>query len=575
MAFELIKVSELPELTTPSDPNVIPIQDGDYLKRISFENLKEAVTDDVADDLAAEVTAREGAVSDEATARGNADTAILADLASPYSASATYAVGDYCTKDGQLYRCTTAISTAEAWTAAHWSAVALGDDTRDLRSALNDTNNALSTTKIATIPPYFNKGIFDSTKILYFKASGNYMVSIACLPYTTYTLTKNIATNAFKIAYVKTDPAKDVPVYGYVEKDGSTVNSTEYTTGEDAVQLIICTGTTDPEGHFTITFKSTVAKKRNLGYMRTSGDLSNGDALTLPKQHVINRNRYVFNANVGTFNAIVFSRGHTLTVDNTNIVISYSYGGGYTIPHGLTIGNNITLVIENDESYNNSLIRLESDGNVFNYTNAVPSPLGIGDASIQSQGSTLTNCVFSWTSRNINKPIWMFGDSYFMFYSARWTYYAAEDNNLENSMLNAFAGQGSLSAYEDLTSLLSVSIPRMIVWCLGMNDGDPSSYANETWKKILQLVIQISCKYGIELVLYTPPTTPTVRNTFKDNIIRASGYRYIEADLAVRIDSSGNWVSGALDNDNTHPTEIGAKIIYNRFLADLPEMMCG
>lgn len=157
MAYELIKVSELPELTTPSDPNVLPIQDGDYLKRISFENLKEAVTDDVADDLAAEVTAREGAVSDEATARGNADTAILADLASPYSASATYAVGDYCTKDGQLYRCTTAITTAEAWTAAHWSAVALGDDTRDLRSASNDIKNAFIMDSTLGVP-YWEMG---------------------------------------------------------------------------------------------------------------------------------------------------------------------------------------------------------------------------------------------------------------------------------------------------------------------------------------------------------------------------------------------------------------------------------
>jgi len=144
MAFELIKVSELPELTTPSDPNVVPIQDGDYLKRISFENLKEAVTDDVAGDLAAEVTARESAVSGEATARGNADTAILADLASAYSASATYAVGDYCIKDGQLYRCTTAITTAEAWTAAHWTAVALGDDVSNLKNALDSVEDALN-----------------------------------------------------------------------------------------------------------------------------------------------------------------------------------------------------------------------------------------------------------------------------------------------------------------------------------------------------------------------------------------------------------------------------------------------
>lgn len=137
MAYELIKVSELPELAAPSDPNVLPIQDGDYLKRISFENLKEAVTGDVAGDLAAEVTARESAVSGEATARGNADTAILADLASPYSASSTYAVGDYCTKDGQLYRCTTAITTAEAWTASHWTAVSVGDEVGDLRSAFD------------------------------------------------------------------------------------------------------------------------------------------------------------------------------------------------------------------------------------------------------------------------------------------------------------------------------------------------------------------------------------------------------------------------------------------------------
>lgn len=138
MAYELIKVSELPELTTPSDPNVLPIQDGDYLKRISFENLKEAATGDVAGDLAAEVTAREGAVSGEATTRANADTAILADLASPYSASATYAVGDYCTKDGVLKRCNTAITTAEAWNSAHWDDAKLGGDVSTLRSALSE-----------------------------------------------------------------------------------------------------------------------------------------------------------------------------------------------------------------------------------------------------------------------------------------------------------------------------------------------------------------------------------------------------------------------------------------------------
>ena len=41
--------------------------------------------------------------------------------AAEYSAAQTYALDDYCTHDGKLYRCTTAITEAEAWTEAHWT----------------------------------------------------------------------------------------------------------------------------------------------------------------------------------------------------------------------------------------------------------------------------------------------------------------------------------------------------------------------------------------------------------------------------------------------------------------------
>lgn len=57
-------------------------------------------------------------------------------LAPDYSSSNTYSVGDYCIHDGSLYRCKTAIQTAESWTAAHWTAVALSDDVKQ------HTNNA-------------------------------------------------------------------------------------------------------------------------------------------------------------------------------------------------------------------------------------------------------------------------------------------------------------------------------------------------------------------------------------------------------------------------------------------------
>jgi len=55
-------------------------------------------------------------------------------LADEYSSSATYAVGDYCIHNNKIYRCTTAISTAESWTDAHWTFVVVGDELKSKKS---------------------------------------------------------------------------------------------------------------------------------------------------------------------------------------------------------------------------------------------------------------------------------------------------------------------------------------------------------------------------------------------------------------------------------------------------------
>ena len=59
-------------------------------------------------------------------------------LAPAYSTSATYAVGQYVTYDGGLYRCISPITTAEAWTSAHWTAANTGTDLSELKSALEE-----------------------------------------------------------------------------------------------------------------------------------------------------------------------------------------------------------------------------------------------------------------------------------------------------------------------------------------------------------------------------------------------------------------------------------------------------
>ena len=66
-------------------------------------------------------------VSDVTEAITNAES-YLQYIADAYSNQQTYAVGDYCIYDGNLYRCVTAITTAESWTAAHWVQTTLIDE---------------------------------------------------------------------------------------------------------------------------------------------------------------------------------------------------------------------------------------------------------------------------------------------------------------------------------------------------------------------------------------------------------------------------------------------------------------
>ena len=64
--------------------------------------------------------------------------ALLQNLAPDFSFSATYAVGQLCVYNKKLYRCTTAITTSEAWTDAHWTEATVEDVLAAIRSALGD-----------------------------------------------------------------------------------------------------------------------------------------------------------------------------------------------------------------------------------------------------------------------------------------------------------------------------------------------------------------------------------------------------------------------------------------------------
>ena len=63
-------------------------------------------------------------------------------FAEEYDDTSTYTVNDYCVHEGLLYKCISTISTAEAWTPAHWSRVYVTDEIAGASSlqGLSDVN---------------------------------------------------------------------------------------------------------------------------------------------------------------------------------------------------------------------------------------------------------------------------------------------------------------------------------------------------------------------------------------------------------------------------------------------------
>ena len=109
MADTRTRIINLPEATTldPSMNFVEDSADGSGTRRVTYDTLKGAIN-------------QEGAVN----------------LAPAYSNAATYNVGDLCTYQGTLYTCNTQISTAEDWTAAHWTLTNMASDLYQLKSDL-------------------------------------------------------------------------------------------------------------------------------------------------------------------------------------------------------------------------------------------------------------------------------------------------------------------------------------------------------------------------------------------------------------------------------------------------------
>lgn len=92
---------------------------------------------------------------------------VRGNVAADYDSAQTYAVGDYCIHDGNLYKCNTTISSPEAWTAGHWTQI-------EIAGELTALYGKIATQQIIPITSAYLKGIAYCTKDL----SGNVSVLV-------------------------------------------------------------------------------------------------------------------------------------------------------------------------------------------------------------------------------------------------------------------------------------------------------------------------------------------------------------------------------------------------------------
>lgn len=316
------------------------------------------------------------------------------------------------------------------------------------------------------------------------------------------------------------------------------------------------------------------------GFVQT-GNLASGESFTFPETNIKQYKVFCFDGNITSFSSLVLGRNisgtdkESVAIDATNITITNTYGSAVSVPHGLTIADNIQVMLKTGNRNRLTLIRIITKGDVFEYTalQNITWNADRGNPFVRSVDSVFTDCTASWTSEKMNAPIWIFGDSYLTYDPARWAYYLIADGYDASCMMNAYAGEGSEDALVAFESLISAGKrPNILVWALGMNDIDPGAI-NADYKAVFNKVAAICDGRGIMFIPCLIPSTPVRDNNYKNSYIRSSGYRFIDFPAGVGAGSTGVWFSGLLADDNTHPTEKGARTLYYKLLSELPEVV--
>lgn len=315
--------------------------------------------------------------------------------------------------------------------------------------------------------------------------------------------------------------------------------------------------------------------------------INNGDKITIIDRADVKKNKtYVFTANVGDSVNIRVAHGNTeygasyLDITNTNVTaydVTSRAVQTLDAKHGLSISGFITVIIN---------VGIKATATIFTAggyfkTGEFKWSGCNGAVFAMNNGDTISHCSYSLTLGDIDCPVWVFGDSYLgLTDTNRHPYYLLE-MGFNNWLACGYAGAGASQEYDSVKNLFTINKPKYLVWSLGMNNGDEDR-VNADWFEATQKVIAMCNAHGVEVVLATIPScgvyetdvdpVAVVDNSYKNEWVKNSGYRYIDYEAAVVKDTASGWYDGMLSADGVHPTEMGAKALAARLVTDLPEI---
>ena len=240
----------------------------------------------------------------------------------PIYTNKTYNIGDYCTKDGYLYKCNTTINAAEAWTAAHWTQVTASGEVSDLKSIIDSINDDLQykNGEAQSLPITTNNSVdvtlSESGKI--FNGNGNFMdlFNITDGTYTVNSLEIVVSRHGSRISFNGTASAA-----GYMMlSDNTGASSGNLNRGYDLPLLPVTFYVKKVSGS-----QSTVSTTLNIRKDSTSNYFSIGltnDITTVSRQISNNehcRELYLYFNKNSTYNNFVIdlALGYTNTTGTT------------------------------------------------------------------------------------------------------------------------------------------------------------------------------------------------------------------------------------------------------------------